>query len=372
MSDFNPPLPPYPPTPALPPSGYVFPMSFGQILDRIFRLVRSHLRPFLAIGMFPIGVMFAIFVAIIVALYLGGVFVRPPAQPSAAAILWIAVPADLLFIPVMFVMYGLFYGASTYAALQADHDVKVTAGEAFSHAWSRLGRYVWLMVLRSLIVAIPIVVVALAVGVGGLMLGLFPKGGNPDPAALFFLIPLFILFYLGAIVYAILMSLRLSLAFPACVHENITAMQSIKRSGVLTPGAKGRIFLVLLDRLRYQLYRHDDPVRRGPVCLRHCRVRRRRQPCQPHLPHHHRPGRRRRAGCDRRGARPVRHSHGRLLRGLRRLLPRPVPAQPGPAADAHPCPRACMTSTLCAPILWTSTIISACTVRLGNSKLRWS
>jgi hypothetical protein len=30
------------------------------------------------------------------------------------------------------------------------------------------------------------------------------------------------------------------------VHENITAMQSIKRSGVLTPGAKGRIFLVLL------------------------------------------------------------------------------------------------------------------------------
>ena len=246
MSDFNPPLPPYPPTPALPPSGYVFPMSFGQILDRIFRLVRSHLRPFLAIGMFPIGVMFAIFVAIIVALYLGGVFVRPPAQPSAAAILWIAVPADLLFIPVMFVMYGLFYGASTYAALKADHDVKVTAGEAFSHAWSKLGRYVWLMVLRSLIVAIPIVVVALAVGVGGLMLGLFPKGGNPDPAALFFLIPLFILFYLGAIVYAILMSLRLSLAFPACVHENITAMQSIKRSGVLTPGAKGRIFLVLL------------------------------------------------------------------------------------------------------------------------------
>jgi hypothetical protein len=221
-------------------------MSFGQILDRIFRLVRSHLRPFLAIGMFPIGVMFAIFVAIIVALYLGGVFVRPPAQPSAAAILWIAVPADLLFIPVMFVMYGLFYGASTYAALQADHDVEVTAGEAFSHAWSKLGRYVWLMVLRSLIVSIPIVVVALAVGVGGLMLGLFPKGGNPDPAALFFLIPLFILFYLGAIVYAILMSLRLSLAFPACVHENITAMQSIKRSGVLTHGAKGRIFLVLL------------------------------------------------------------------------------------------------------------------------------
>jgi hypothetical protein len=42
------------------------------------------------------------------------------------------------------------------------------------------------------------------------------------------------------------MSLRLALAFPACVNENITAMQAIKRSGVLTQGAKGRIFLVAL------------------------------------------------------------------------------------------------------------------------------
>jgi hypothetical protein len=146
----------------------------------------------------------------------------------------------------MFVMYGLYYGASTYAAVQADNNVNITVGEAFSHAWGKLGRYVWLMVLRSLIVAIPIFLVALAVGVGGLILGLIPKGGNPNPAALFFLIPLVILFYLGAIVYAVLMSLRLSLAFPACVQENLTAMQAIKRSGVLTHGAKGRIFLILL------------------------------------------------------------------------------------------------------------------------------
>jgi hypothetical protein len=230
----------------LPPYGHVFPLTFGQILDRIFRLTRSHLRPFLAIGVFPIGVMFAIFAVFIGALYLGGVFVRPPTQPSIAAILWIAIPMDMLFIPIMFVMYGLYYGASTYAAVQADNNVDVTAGEAFRHAWGKLGRYIWLYVLRALIVAIPILVIALAVGVGGLILGLIPKGGNPNPAALFFLIPLVILFYLGAFVYAILMSLRLSLAFPACVQENITAMQAIKRSGVLTHGAKGRIFLVLL------------------------------------------------------------------------------------------------------------------------------
>jgi hypothetical protein len=246
MSDFNPPLPPCPQTPALPPCGHVYPLTFGQILDRIFRLVRSRLRPFLAIGVFPIGVLFVFFALLIGALYLGGVFAHPAAQANIAAILWIAIPADLLFIPIMFAMYGLYYGASSYAAVQADRDANVTAGEAFSHAWSKVGRYVWLMVLRSLIISIPIFVVALVVGAAGLMLGLIPKGGNPNPAALFFLIPLLILFYLCAIVYAILITLRLSLAFPACVHENLTAMQAIKRSGVLTQGAKGRIFLVLL------------------------------------------------------------------------------------------------------------------------------
>ena len=246
MSDFNPPLPPYPQTPASPPYGHVFPLTFGQILDRIFRLVRSHLRPFLAIGVFPIGVLFAFYAAFFGGLYLAGVFKQPQAQPNIAVMLSVVLPLSLLFIPAMFVMYGLYYGASTYAAVQADNNVNITVGEAFNHAWGKLGRYVWLMVLRSLIVAIPIFLVALAVGVGGLILGLIPKGGNPNPAALFFLIPLVILFYLGAIVYAVLMSLRLSLAFPACVQENLTAMQAIKRSGVLTHGAKGRIFLILL------------------------------------------------------------------------------------------------------------------------------
>ncbi len=246
MSDFNPPLPPYPLAPPAPPAGYVFPMTFGQILDRIFRLVRSHLRPFLAIGVFPFSVVIVFEAVFFGGLFFAGVFKHPPAQPNVAAMLSIVVPVGLLFIPAMFVMYGLYYGASTYAAVQADNNLYVTSGEAFRHAWSKLGRYVWLMVLRSLIVAIPIFVVALAVGVGGLLLGLFAKGANPNPAALFFLIPLLILFYLGAIVYAILMSLRLSLAFPACVREDLTAMQAIKRSGVLTNGAKERIFLVLL------------------------------------------------------------------------------------------------------------------------------
>jgi len=85
--------------------------------------------------------------------------------------------------------------------------------------------------------------------VGGLLMGLVTMGNlssNASVGAMFLLIPLGILLYLGALVYAVLMTLRTSLAFPACVHENLTAGQAIRRSGVLTNGAKGRIFLALL------------------------------------------------------------------------------------------------------------------------------
>jgi membrane-anchored glycerophosphoryl diester phosphodiesterase (GDPDase) len=67
-----------------------------------------------------------------------------------------------------------------------------------------------------------------------------------NPALVFLLVPIETLFFLDAFVYSIYISLRLSLAFSACVHENLTARQSIILSGAFTRGAKGRIFLVLL------------------------------------------------------------------------------------------------------------------------------
>jgi len=220
-------------------------MTFGQILDRIFRLLQSTLRPYICIGLFTIGPFLLFYAAIFGTLYLAGFFQQPSSHPNVSILLFATLPLGLLFLPLMFLLYGLYYGASTYAALQADHGQPATAGQSIRHAWSRIGRYTWLMFLRSLIVAAPFIVCAAAVGVGTLLFGLTSKG-NPNPGLLFLLIPLGVLLYLGGIVYAILMSLRLALAFPACVNENITAMQAIKRSGVLTQGAKGRIFLVAL------------------------------------------------------------------------------------------------------------------------------
>jgi hypothetical protein len=220
-------------------------MTFGQILDSIFRIMRSHWKPFVGIGMLPIGAMFAIYGLMIAALVLAGLLPHPSPHPNTTAIALAVIPAMILAIPIMILIYGPYYGASSYAALQADHGLNVTVREALRAGFRRTGRYAWLMLLRALIVAVPIAVCAFAIGAGALLLGLVPRG-NSNTAALFFLIPLGILLYLGAIVYAVIMSLRLSLAYPACVCEDLTARQAIKRSGVLTKGAKGRIFLALL------------------------------------------------------------------------------------------------------------------------------
>lgn len=234
-------LPPQPAAPYAP----IFGMTFGQILERVFHLLRAHWKPFIVIGLLPLGFLLAFESIFFGVLYLAGAFTRPTPQLNNTAVLWTVFPAGLLFLPVMLLVYGLYYGATTYASLQADHGLPVTAGDALRHAWSCIGRYSWLMLLRSLIVAIPAIVMMIVVLIAVPLVTLVPNAAN-NPALLFLLIPLGILFFLGFIVYSIYMGLRLSLAFTACTHENLTAMQSIKRSGVLTRGAKGRIFLVLL------------------------------------------------------------------------------------------------------------------------------
>jgi len=238
MSDSILATPPYPPA---------IPMTFGQILDRIFRLLKSGWRPFIAIGIFPFALFFLLYGVFFALLYSDGFFQQPPAHPNFNAVLPILIPLYLIMIPVMFLAYGIYYGASTYAALHIDHGQPVTTADSFRHAYGKLGRYAWLYLLRVLIVSAPILACVVVVGIGALIFTLTSKGNpNPDPGLLFLLIPLGVLLYLGGLVWAVLMSLRYALAFPACLHENLTASQALKRSVQLTQGAKGRIFLVAL------------------------------------------------------------------------------------------------------------------------------
>ena len=75
---------------------------------------------------------------------------------------------------------------------------------------------------------------------------LFAMGKSGPLTPLVYMIPLGMLLIIAALVYGVIMAIRLSLAFPASLGEDITACAALRRSGQLTQGAKGRIFLVLL------------------------------------------------------------------------------------------------------------------------------
>jgi hypothetical protein len=249
MNEFGLPPQSFPPAP---PAGTAIPgsMTFGQILDRVIQLLRANWRLFVAIGLVPGAAIIAYFGIILAAFFpvLRLLMQRPTVGFSAMKIASLGTSFALAYfvaITLMIVVVALYEPAAAYAALEANTGTNVTFGKAWAVSWSRAGRYIWLSILRLLIVALPILVFA-AVIAGTVVLAMAHARSATSPTALVGLFPLLFLVYLGAIVYAVLAMLRLALAVPACVVEDLSAWMALRRSNQLTSGARGRIFLLAL------------------------------------------------------------------------------------------------------------------------------
>jgi hypothetical protein len=221
-------------------------MTFGEILDRIYRLMRTNLRLFLDIASVPAAALLMVFLPVIgfmlvaVGPQLRGQASPPAPFPSVLAGIFILL-GNLVF-PVI---YALYMPAASYAAAQADLGIAVTLREAYDVGWHRFGRYLWLMILGVLCIIVPVMTCVLVIVLGGVLLHV-TIGVSPDSSVAFLLIPLGVLLYIAATVYSVLILLRFSLAYSVCVVEELPAWASLQRSVQLTKGAKGRIFLVLL------------------------------------------------------------------------------------------------------------------------------
>jgi hypothetical protein len=221
------------------------PPTFGQILDRVFQLMRANWRLFVGIALVPAAgiiayysVVFAVFFPVVKPLIL-----QQPPHFSLMTMVWFFAAIFFGYL-LMLAIYALYEPAAVYAALEANTGTRVTFGKAWTAAWRKAGRYLWLAILRALIVLLPILVFA-AVIVGTVGLSIARAMGS-NPYATMLIPPLFMLLYLGAMVYAVLVILRLVLAGPACVAEDVNAWNGIRRSNQLTYGTKGRIFLLAL------------------------------------------------------------------------------------------------------------------------------
>lgn len=220
-------------------------MSIGQILDRVYRLVRGYWRLILGTAIVPsVAVMAPIFLVMAwwFIILLPSISSHSGAMPHIPVYFPLfVISLNLIFVPI----YAFYAPAGVYVAIQANLGVRVTVRQAYSVAWRQYGRYLWLMVLGFLYILIPLAVVVLLIGGGALLL---LHGAQPDsmPAAFFLLIPAGILAYFGVLVYSILILLRFAVAFPAAVAEDLPARAALRRSTGLTCGARGRIFVVLL------------------------------------------------------------------------------------------------------------------------------
>lgn len=220
-------------------------ISLGQVLDRVFRLMRAYWGLLLGVAIVPVAAAMAPMFAVMAwwfILLLPQITSRTGALPHIPVYsLLLAYAINLISIPV----FAFYAPAGIYAAIQANLGVRVTIRQAYSVAWRHYGRYLWLIVLVSLYIFIPLAVVASLIG-GGAFLIL--RGAQPGsmPSALILLIPAGILAYIGILVYTVLVMLRFAVAYPAAVAEDLSARAALRRSSSLTCGARGRIFLALL------------------------------------------------------------------------------------------------------------------------------
>lgn len=223
------------------------PMTIGQILDRTYRLVRANFRLFVGIAAIPALVSF-LTLAAFEAAFMIPMYRQFPKPPDPEALARSFNPATLipLFLFVSLIslaIFALYLAAAFHAATQANLGLPVTFREAYRVAMNRAGRYLLLLLLIYAVTFLPAVAIELSAA-GAVALSTL---GNPNPnPTVFLMIPLGMLLFLAALICGILITLRLSLAFPACVVESLGVIASLKRSNQLTKGAKGRTFVVLL------------------------------------------------------------------------------------------------------------------------------
>jgi len=224
------------------------PSSLSEILDRAAQLYRSRFLVFLGISVFPTALVLAM-ACLIAPLYAwvssNGAGSRAPWAGILAGVLLAC--AVLVAIPVLLGATALAMAAMSHAVSRAYMGEATTIRDAYKAVWRRAWRYVWLLILEGLIAG----AAPMAVGTGLLLLTLYVAALAQDAGLNWNDVGMVTGLAMGLLIvallgYFVLMLLRLSLAFPACVIEEIGAWAAIKRSNRLSKGTKGRIFVLYL------------------------------------------------------------------------------------------------------------------------------
>lgn len=122
-----------------------FPMTFGQVFDRTFRLMRDNLRLLLGVAAVPSGAFFLI-LALVFAIVFAPILAQLPKQPDPTAFSHTFIPLIFLMSLLNGIVFALYLAASIHAAAQADLGAKITFRVAYGMAWKRCGRLRWVAI----------------------------------------------------------------------------------------------------------------------------------------------------------------------------------------------------------------------------------
>jgi hypothetical protein len=224
------------------------PQSLGEILDRTAHLYRSRFLVYFGIGTIPAGTVL-VFAAIAFVLFAwAGSSASDPVSSGTQAVLAFLLLGilALLALPACFATTALGFAAMNHAAARAFLGEPISIREAYKGAWKRGWRYVGLYVLLALIIGVAPIVALILWLMLTTVLAVAAKTAGFEPAAGIILGILMIAIMLGLAAFALWMLLRLSLAFPASVVEQIGPWSAIRRGSLLSKGTRGRLFLLFL------------------------------------------------------------------------------------------------------------------------------
>jgi uncharacterized membrane protein len=222
------------------------PLTLGEILDRTAQLYRTHFLLFAGIASVYAG---ALLVLSLVQIAVQEIM---RAHQLTSQIFLVTMIGAVVMTPVIVIVGGFAVAANNRAVSWVHLGESATIRAAYGSIVPRLGRYLWLMIITTFVIWIPFGLLYSGY-VAFLFLYARPRGilhpgtmqRDPEAFVVFGLVTLaFGILLFAAMIYAVLMGLRYSLAVPACVIEDLKARQAIRRSIELSKGSRGRIFLL--------------------------------------------------------------------------------------------------------------------------------
>jgi hypothetical protein len=219
------------------------PANLGEILDRTAALYRSRFLVFVGVAAIPSGgLLFFAAAGFLLSAWIGS------ADPASALLLGMAMLGLVLMAtPVCLGLTALGSGAMSHAASQAFLGERITIRDAYAAAWKKGWRYLGLLSLQILFLAIVpftawvLMVAGLAVlAAAGRRVGAGGGGFVSLQATLLLIVGL------GLVVYFLWMLLRICLSFSASVVEQLGAWAALRRATALSAGARGRMLVLYL------------------------------------------------------------------------------------------------------------------------------